>query len=80
MDYDETTGACVCPTCGKRIEPEPDIEPPDDEPSDAEIAAWFAANPPPPTKCPHGNEWHECHRCEHEGDLAYTAARERGRR
>jgi len=55
MDYDEKTGACTCPTCGKHVEPEPDIEPPDDEPSDAEIAAWFAANPSPvPDRCPTG--------------------------
>jgi hypothetical protein len=29
-----------------------------------------------PTKCPHGNEWHECGPCDHASDLAYDAARE----
>jgi len=78
MDYDEKTGACTCPTCGKHVEPEPDIEPPDDEPSDAEIAAWFAANPSPvPDRCPHGGEWGDCAHCDHASDLAYDAARER---
>lgn len=28
-----------------------------------------------PEKCPHGNKWGECDRCDFEGDLAYDARR-----
>lgn len=34
---------------------------------------------PIPAKCPHGNEWGSCDRCDFEGDLAYDVGRE-GRR
>lgn len=27
--------------------------------------------------CPHGNDWGDCASCDHLGDLAYDAARER---
>jgi hypothetical protein len=30
-----------------------------------------------PEKCPHGNEWGSCDRCDHEGDLAYDTWREK---
>lgn len=71
MDVTED-GACVCSMCGARIEPaaeydpgpEPVIELPDD---------YFAG----PERCPHGNEWGECDPCDHLGDLAFDAARER---
>ena len=29
--------------------------------------------------CPHGNEWGSCAICDREGDLAYDAAREKGK-
>ena len=34
-------------------------------------------NPPPPEKCPHGKEFHECNDCMIRSDQAYDAARER---
>tara|TARA_R110000868_G_scaffold6369_1_gene36259 strand:- start:511 stop:666 length:156 start_codon:yes stop_codon:yes gene_type:complete len=27
MDFDEQTAICSCPKCGRKIEPQPDIEP-----------------------------------------------------
>jgi|TARA_Y100000310_G_C20139315_1_gene559532 predicted RNA-binding Zn-ribbon protein involved in translation (DUF1610 family) len=76
MDVSED-GICKCPKCGKVIEPQQDWDVPDD-----------LSEPYPPTdwtvfqceKCPHGNEWGECGKCDHEGDLAYDAARERRRK
>lgn len=67
-----------CDDCRKVIRhAKEDIEPMENEPSDAEIAAWFTANPEPVSdKCPHGKEWGECGACDHAGDLAYDAARE----
>ena len=69
-------GTCTCLTCGKTIEPqaEPDYDPSKDElvelPDD-----YFAG----PEKCPHGNEWSGCDKCDYLSDIAYDAARERGR-
>lgn len=33
-------------------------------------------NPPPPQKCPHGNDYSECNACLIASDFAYDAARE----
>jgi hypothetical protein len=37
----------------------------------------FCLPGPPAAKCPHGNEWGECDKCDFEGDIAFDAARER---
>ena len=72
MDVD-AKGACVCSKCGKRIEPQPDIEPPKDKPwtDDDERMVNMGE------KCPHGSEWFSCDACDHASDLAYDAAREK---
>lgn len=75
-DYMDVTdeGACVCPECGRRIEPQPDVEPP------ATLEDWPDEPPQAPEKCPHGNEWIDCDACMHASDLAYDAAREKAAR
>jgi hypothetical protein len=67
-------GNCKCSACGATIEAQPDIEPPD-EPSEP----WPPENKEPPESenCPHGKKWGDCGACDHEGDLAFDAARER---
>lgn len=57
-----------------------DSYPEPDEPdfSDEALHRLLYANEAPP-KCPHGNEWVDCDACYVAGDLAYDAARERGR-
>lgn len=72
MDVDES-GACVCQKCGKRIEPEPDIDPFDDMP-----ACAFGDRPEDcGNLCRHGNDPASCGTCMHESDLAFDAMRER---
>jgi hypothetical protein len=66
-------GVCVCDRCGLRVAPAPEWEPcgelePDELPDD-----FYQG----PEKCPHGNEWTDCDACDHLGDLAYDAAKER---
>jgi hypothetical protein len=61
-----------CDSCGHEwrvpAEPEPDMPDLDD----------YCADPPEMNPlCPHGKEWGECGACDHEGDIAYDAARER---
>lgn len=65
----------TCDTCGHKWEDEIeiDVEPPEViGPEDIE-----EDYPRVPPKCPHGNELGECSHCDHEGDLAYDAVRER---
>ncbi len=67
-------GVAFCHQCGKRIEPEQDPEP-------IELEDWIEVGPPgppdPPANCPHGNAWGDCGKCDHEGDLAFDAQREK---
>ena len=64
-------------------EPEYDEETPQPEPNYDTLEEYFMdVEPieyqrPIPEKCPHGNEWGSCDRCDHEGDLAYDAWREK---
>lgn len=66
-------GDLICHVCGKKIEPQPDVEPlpeielPDD---------YFDRIEPDFEMCRHGNFWGDCGACDHEGDLAYDALRE----
>ena len=55
MDVCEDTGIATCATCGRRIEPEPDIEPILDELPDD-----LATTPPPPPPAPSGVEGYLC--------------------
>ena len=74
-------GTCVCETCGETVEVKPDIEPVLDFCSTCQTdypCKCEAMTPETPENCPHGNAWGECDQCDHEGDLAYDAARERG--
>lgn len=74
--YEELDGKAfmTCDHCGHRweipIEPDPGPE----DFADPEEGVDFC--PDPPEHCPHGREWGECSACDHEGDLAYDAARE----
>ena len=63
-----------CDACG-HVWPVPNE--PDYEPEDLFILCFDDVPQPHPEHCPHGNEWGECSACDHEGDLAYDAARER---
>ena len=65
-------GIAFCPKCGKRFEREP--EPLYDTLEEKEEAY---GEPIAPALCPHGNEWGACDPCDHEGDIAFDAARER---
>lgn len=49
-----------------------DIEPP-------EGVEFVLGIPAVPDECPHGRPWGDCNDCMVAGDLAYDAARERGR-
>ena len=69
MDVPED-GACLCPKCGKRIEPQQDIEPISDVPEED------FGNIPEPETCPHGNAFGDCDACDHAGDIAFDSARE----
>lgn len=60
-------GSCKCPTCGKTIDPVPDIEPFLD-PLPEELGY------PQSKKCPHGKV--HCDHCEYLADIAFDAARE----
>jgi hypothetical protein len=74
---DTSDGDCFqCDVCGHRwpLPAEQDPEP-EDFFTDADFKQSFTV--PVPSKCPHGEEWGECGACDHEGDLAYDAARER---
>ncbi len=62
-------GTCVCAKCGKRIEPQPDIEPFGDVPEES------FGNIPQSTECPHGKT-HSCDACDTASDIAYDTARE----
>lgn len=85
MDVDDS-GVCICLTCGKRIEPEPD--PPDPvgmEHADiphgcrecgAPTECIYCEKCAETVKCPHGNRFGDCDHCDHLADLAYDAARE----
>jgi hypothetical protein len=66
MDFDETSGNCSCPTCGKIIEPEPEMLEP--WPNDEEITHSL---------CPHGIEMAECNDCMIASDFAFDASREK---
>ena len=84
MDVLEDGGTCVCSVCGKKIEPAPDIEPADTEPwppkSVGGICLIDAEEYEEATGaefCPHGRPWGECGACDHAGDIAYNAAREK---
>ncbi len=84
---DTGDGGCTCAHCGRRVDPPED-------PTPEEIAAMMLASalpdpwdegwpddePPRSPTCPHGHEWGSCATCDHESDLAYDAARERGHR
>jgi hypothetical protein len=77
-------GVCVCGACGKRIEPQPDIEPVEA----VKLEDWknqcatcgretdcvyCSTECEPP--CAHGNKG-ECDHCDYLSDLAYDASRE----
>ena len=70
MDMDKS-GACLCLTCGKRIEPQEDIQP---EP-DIDFSPEILNNSN--KKCPHNKDYEDCDYCLHASDLAYDSARER---
>jgi hypothetical protein len=64
----------ACSACGHRWPiPVQDDPGPEDFFDDRDFMQSFTV----PEKCPHGREWGECGDCDHEGDLAYDAARER---
>lgn len=74
---DGSDGDCFqCDSCGHRwpLPEEPDPEPADLF-NDRDFLQSFTT--PTPKTCPHGQEWGECGDCDHEGDLAYDASRER---
>lgn len=75
----EASGAAVCPTCRRRIDPPPDPEPPEDV-SSAELPGLGEALRDRPHRCPHGNAWEHCDPCDRAGDFAFDANRERSRR
>jgi len=80
-------GSCQCETCGKKIEPAPDIEPVDlddyhspenqcrecDKPTECVFCSTECASKQP---CAHGNTPGDCDHCDHLADLAFDAARE----
>jgi hypothetical protein len=80
-------GSCQCETCGKKIEPAPDIEPVDlddyhspenqcrecGKPTACVFCSTECANKQP---CAHGNTPGDCDHCDHFADLAFDAARE----
>lgn len=71
MDANEN-GDLICSVCGNLIPHNDwDIDILPDEEID------FDQIDTRQSTCPHGNEWGECGNCDHEGDLAYDAARER---
>jgi hypothetical protein len=72
---DTDTGQMVrCEACGHKWEILFDVDP---EVNDADLVVDYA--PQVPAKCPHGAEWGCCDTCDHAADLAYDAAREKGR-
>jgi hypothetical protein len=89
MDLDPRSGVLTCPTCRKRIEPEPDVqdvEYPPDPPmhmcaacGEALPASWqYAACQEcgQTARCRHGNLMGNCQPCDQASDQAYDAARE----
>jgi len=75
---DGSDGDCFqCDECGHRwpmpAEPDPG---PEDFFEDRDFLQSFTV-PKPGPHCPHGKDCGECGACDHEGDLAYDAARER---
>ena len=72
----DAAGECLCEVCGGKLEAEKDGF----LPAPQEI--WPPADEEPPAGpalCPHGEEWGECAPCDHASDLAFDAAREKGR-
>jgi hypothetical protein len=74
MDVDKD-GICHCQKCGNRIEPQPEIEPPDIEGTADMIESVLMEDLA--EHCPHGNEWGSCDACDVASDIAYDTARER---
>lgn len=62
-------GTAVCPECGHKVEPMPDIEPVLNDLPEEQMTI-------DPDWCRHGTEHGECHHCEHLADIAFDAARE----
>jgi hypothetical protein len=73
LDYCEQ-GVLICAICGYKVAYDLDW-------SELDVDPWAEEKPHGeahrPEKCPHGNEWGHCDKCDHEGDIAYDAARER---
>jgi hypothetical protein len=69
MDVEEN-GSCWCSTCGKRIEPMPDIEPV------PEVNFGNIEHETLSENCRHGRKYGECNTCEHLDDIAFDSARE----
>jgi len=70
----DNDGNCKCSVCNATIEAQPDIGPLDDP-----TEPWppKGEKPPESEECPHGKKWGDCGACDHAGDLAFDAARER---
>jgi len=72
-----------CLNCGKsfKLPEEPDYSDAEIERSQALIEEVLGPeevrNLENQRTCPHGNPWGECDACDHEGDVAFDAARER---
>jgi hypothetical protein len=78
---DRVTYGFRCDTCGHCwFEPATeDPEPPEEVPVEyyRKAVEEMAKKARPAETCPHGNPWGECGDCDHIGDIAYDAARER---
>lgn len=70
-----------CDTCGKEwdVDYPSEPDPPDwkcDECGEQYPCSCMEEDGPETDECPHGNPWEDCGACDHEGDIAFDAARE----
>jgi hypothetical protein len=74
-------GVLFCEQCGKRIEPDPgdmcSVLEAEMELYWEEEERYHSRAFEEHSKCPHGNEWHDCSHCDFLSDIAYTASKER---